>query len=98
MSDDRRVVAFMRARAEEVGAVRRAVLDCVEPSRAEAGNVMYAAHADTHDPLLFVVVEHWETAEARDRHLQSQHFKELVRQVDEAGRLTHHEFHVIVPL
>ena len=58
----------------------------------------YVAHVDTNDPLLFVVVEHWASAEARDRHLQSPHFMELGREVDESGRLTHHEFHVIEPL
>ena len=95
VNEDVRVVAFMHARPGQEDAVRRAVLDCVGPSRAEEGNISYAAHVDNEDVLLFVVVEHWQSAEARNRHLQTEHFKALVRDVDDAGRLDRHVFHVL---
>ena len=98
MSRDLRVVAFMRAKPGQEDAVREAVLACVGPSRAEEGNVSYVAHVDQKDPRLFVVVEHWASAAARDRHLRTPHFAALGRDVDDAGRLSEHVFHVITPI
>ena len=95
MSEPVRVVAFMHAKRGEEEAVERAVMACVAPSRAEDGNVSYVATRNDDDPRLFVVVEHWASREARERHLQSAHFKELGHQVDDAGRLDRHVFHVL---
>ena len=95
MSQPVRVVAFMHAKEGEEEAVERAVTSCVAPSRAEDGNVSYAATRDDEDSRLYVVVEHWASREARERHLQSAHFKELGRQIDDAGRLDRHIFHVL---
>ena len=98
MTQDLRVVAFMRAKPTEREHVERAVLACVAPSQAEEGNLSYAAHLDTDDPLTFVVVEHWSSAKARERHLASPHFQRLIDEVDESGRLSDHHFHVLAPL
>ena len=98
MTKDLRVVAFMKANAGQEGTVREAILACVRQSRKEEGNISYAAHVDQADPSLFVVVEHWKSAEARDKHLHSEHFQVLKRVVDEERRLSEHRFHVLVPL
>lgn len=95
MSRSIRVVALLHSTAGEEEAVEAAVLACVASSRAENGNLSYIATRDQKDPALFVVIEHWADSEARGRHLQSEHFKELGRQVDDAGRLNRHTFHVL---
>ena len=98
MSADLRVVAFMHAKPGEEDAVRRAVLDCVEPSRCEPGCTSYVAHVDQENVALFVVVEHWTTAAARARPLQSAHLQRRGAVVDSEHRLSHHVFHVLTPL
>ena len=98
MSEDLRVVALLQAKPDEEEAVQNAILACVGPSRTEAGNLMYAAHTDSKDASLFVIVEHWENSEARNRHLQTKHFRELEKAVDESGKLRSHVFHVLHPL
>lgn len=98
MSADLRVVAFMRAKPDEQAAVHDAVMACVGPSRAEDGCLGYDAHVDSEDPALFVIVEHRASADHRERHLHSAHFKALVRTVDHENRLSEHRFHVLRPL
>lgn len=98
MSEDLRVVAFMRAKQDEAEAVRSAVLACVRPSREEDGCLGYDAHTDADDPALFVVVEHWANADLRERHLRSGHFKALTQAVDGENRLSEHHFHVLRPI
>ena len=51
-------------------------LRVVVPSRQE-GNRSYATHVGKDDPLMFVVVEHWESAAAGDHRLESGYFKAL---------------------
>jgi len=82
----------MRTKPEQESVVREAVLACVAPSRKEDGNLSYVAHIDSKDPCLFVVVKHWANLQARNHHLQSEHFKALGRVVDDGGRLTEHVF------
>ena len=98
MTKDLKVVAFMRAKAGQEKIVREAILACVRPSRQEDGNISYVAHVDQKESSLFVFVEHWGSAEARDKHLHSAHFKTLKRVVDEEQRLSEHTFYVLVPL
>ena len=98
MNTDLRVVAFMRAKPGQESAVREAILACVAPSRKEEGNLAYAAHIDSNEPSLFVVVEHWANPQVRDRHLQSEHFNALGRAVDDGGKLVEHVFHVLEPI
>lgn len=88
----------MPAKPDEREKVEDSVLACVEPSRVEEGAIAYDVHVDSEDRLLFVVVEHWASAEVRDRHLQTLHFKRLGREVDDPDRLSHHKFQVLHPL
>ena len=55
---------------------------CVGPTRAEAGNDMYALHRDKQDPSLFVFVEHWKSQAALDEHMQTPHFKQLAKALE----------------
>ena len=97
MSSDLRVVTFMRAKPGQERTVRNAILGCAIPSRNEAGNLSYNAHVDDKDSLLFVVVEHWASLEARAK-LESEHFRTLERVADDEGRLSEHFFHALQPI
>ena len=77
MADDIRVAAFLHATPGNQDMVRRAALDCVEPTRAEPGNLAYDLTVDAQDPTLFVFVEHWESQAALEAHRQTPHYKAL---------------------
>ena len=98
MIGELRVVAFMQAKPGQEAAVRAAILDCVEQSRLEQSCISYNAPIDKSDLALFVVIEHWASAAARNRHLQAPHLKRLVASIDGEHRLSKHEFHVLEPL
>ena len=98
IESDLRVVAFLHAKPGQKEAVRNALLQCVGPRRAEAGNLSYAVHADKNDPQLFVVVEHWNSPTHRERHLQTAHFQAMQNTVDGGGLVDQHFFHVLAPL
>jgi quinol monooxygenase YgiN len=57
-------------RREECVRVGQAV---ARASRAEAGCLAYAVHADTEDPNRVVFVEEWESQEALDAHFATEH-------------------------
>ncbi len=86
MAEDIRVAAFIHAKPGQEDAVKDACLACVAPTRAESGNEMYVLHRDSKDPSLFVFIEHWQSQQALDQHMQTAHFKTLVEAVK--GKLT----------
>ena len=77
MPEDIRVAAFIHAERGQEDAVRDICLACVAPTRAEDGNHQYVLHTDAQDPSLFVFIEHWQSQQALDRHMQTPHFKKL---------------------
>lgn len=97
MPDDVRVVAFLHAKLGAEAAVREAALACVGPTRAEAANRLYTLHQDTKDPLLLVVVEHWDNEAALGEHMRTAHLKTLGEALD--GKLSRPPaIHVLKPL
>ncbi len=97
MAEDIRVAAFMHAQSGQEAAVRHAATACIAPTRAEAGNQMYVLHQDSKDAALFVFIEHWDSQQALDQHMQTPHFKTLTQALD--GRLAQPmTVHVLKPL
>ena len=82
-TSDVRVTAFLHAKSGEEQAVQQAAEACVAPTRAEPGNTMYVLHRDKMDPSLFVFVEHWQSQQALDDHMQTPHFKQLKQTLDD---------------
>ena len=58
----------IRARAESADEVERLALEHVRRSREEPGCLLHSVHRDVEDPLRFVFVEHWESADALRAH------------------------------
>lgn len=71
------VVAEMTAQAGKEGALRDALLACIEPTRAEAGCVEYFLHESIETPGHFVFYENWVSAEALAEHLQMPYLLKL---------------------
>lgn len=73
----------------------------VEKTKAEAGCIAYDLYHDHKQKGHFVFIEEWVDREALDLHVQSEHFQQLVPQIDQyqiqAGRFTHlHRFEVLL--
>ena len=47
--------------------------ECMEATRAEEGNEVYAFTADLSDPGRFYVIEQWASQEAMDTHMATPH-------------------------
>lgn len=76
-----RVVAHLTSKPETVDETRSALEAFVDPTRAEAGCIVYELMQNNADPTDFTFVEEWESDEALDAHLASPHitaFKERV--------------------
>jgi quinol monooxygenase YgiN len=71
------VVAELIAKPGQEDALRQALLDCIEPTRAETGCVQYDLHESTDAPGHFIFYENWTSREALDEHLQTPHLKKL---------------------
>jgi quinol monooxygenase YgiN len=55
----------------------------VEPTHGEAGCILYALHRGTDDPGRLTFIERWESREALDAHLESDHVSALLERSDE---------------
>lgn len=57
--------------------VHEAILQLIEPSRAEPGNVFYQPNRSAEDPRVFFFYEQYEDEDAYRAHGESDHFKRL---------------------
>lgn len=76
------VVARVTARKDSVASVKAELLKLIVPTRNEAGCIEYCLQQDNDDPALFIFYETWESAACLERHMNSDHFKAYVRDVD----------------
>jgi quinol monooxygenase YgiN len=71
------VVAKWTAKPGEEDAVAEALARLAEPSRAEAGNLVYQPHRSTSDPRVFLIYEVYIDEDAFTTHLESDHLREI---------------------
>jgi quinol monooxygenase YgiN len=74
-----RVVAHLTSKPGTIELTRGALEGFVEPTRAEAGCILYELMQNNDDATDFTFVEEWESDETLDAHLESPHitsFKE----------------------
>jgi len=73
-----KVVADNWIRADAVGDFVAAAQELVAETLAkDPGCIAYGLWRDTADPAHLTVLEEWETQEALDKHLSSEHFQRL---------------------
>lgn len=68
-----RVVAHLTSKPETIDETRIALEGFIEPTRAEAGCIVYELMQNNDDPTDFTFVEEWESNETLDAHLESPH-------------------------
>ena len=77
MSQEIRVIAHIKARPEQVEALKEAWFAAIEPTRAEPGVVSYEVHQNPEDETDFMAIEVYQSPEAFSAHMSSPHIQEL---------------------
>jgi len=72
-----RVVARLTAKPNRIHETRVALEALIEPTRAEAGCLVYELMQNNADATDFTFVEEWESNETLDAHLVSGHIRAL---------------------
>jgi len=71
------LVARMTAREGEEDRANELIVQLVEGSRGEPGNVHYIAHRDADNPRTFMIYEQYRDKAAFEEHGQTDHFQTL---------------------
>jgi quinol monooxygenase YgiN len=89
------LTAIVKAKPEEVEAVKDALMTMVEPTRQEPGCLCYNLHQSKSDPTQFMFYEQWASKEAFDAHGGTPHMKalrgKLKGKTDKGGGATFYE-------
>ncbi len=78
-----RVVARLIAFPNKVEEAKALLLGLLEPTRQEPGCLRYDLLQNQADPTDFTFVEEWESPEALDNHLASEHIQVAIQGVPE---------------
>ena len=73
IANELRLIADITAKPEHIDAVRKALNNLVEPSRAEDGCLQYDLHEDLERPGHFIFFERWRDAAALAAHAKAPH-------------------------
>lgn len=76
-----RVVAHLIAFPDKIEAAKALLLGLAEPSLKEAGCLQYDLLQNQADPTDLTFVEEWESQEALETHLASDHFQAAIAQL-----------------
>lgn len=73
-----KVISKMKVKEDKVDTFVNLFKEMVEPTQQEEGCIQYEMYRDEEAPSTLVAVEKWETRDAFDRHLLTDHFKKIV--------------------
>ncbi len=77
------VTALFQAHLGQEEELKNALLSLVAPTLKEKGCLNYDLHQSLEDPTKFLFYENWTSREELDAHLQSDHVKAALQQVNE---------------
>lgn len=78
-----KVVAKKLIQEGKVEEVIKLYKELVEASRKEEGCIKYELYEDEKDSRILAVIEEWESKDALDKHMNSEHFTRLVPMIGE---------------
>ncbi len=73
------VCAKVLAKTGRLELVKEELLKLIAPTRAEKGCISYELHQDNDNENIFIFFEHWESMEALDTHLATQHIADYLK-------------------
>ena len=71
------VLATFKAKAGKEDALKKAIMACVAPTRAEAGCINYDLHQSSDDKGLFMLYENWVSKQLLEEHLEMPYLVDL---------------------
>ena len=78
-----KVVARTIVREECIEAYHTLAKELVTETQKESGNISYTLNQSVENKKLHAMIEVWESREALDAHMASEHFKRIVPQMAE---------------
>ncbi|MGK0467472.1 putative quinol monooxygenase [Clostridium sp.] len=78
-----KVIAKNFAKENKIEKVLELAKILVESTVKEDGCIKYEMYQDEKNPSILIMVEEWETIEALNKHMSSEHFKKIVSQMSE---------------
>jgi len=78
-----KVVAKSYAKMEKLDRILELSKEMVEKTVKEEGCIKYELFQDTKDPGVMIIIEEWESEEALNRHIASEHFRRIIPQLNE---------------
>jgi quinol monooxygenase YgiN len=76
------VLARFKAKMGMEEQLRQAIMECVGPTRAEAGCINYDLHQLAGDKGALILYENWRSKEDLDKHLEMPYLRELKTKAD----------------
>ena len=73
-----KVVAKHFVKEEKIDEFVEQAKKLVEATLKEKGNIKYELFQDLKDPKILTMIEEWESKEVLDKHMNSEHFTEIV--------------------
>jgi len=77
------VVARIKAKEGLEERVKQELMNLLAPTRSEEGCINYDLHQSVQDKSLFLFYENWKSEDDLKRHLENQHLKNFLKQVEE---------------
>lgn len=78
-----KVVAKNYMKSDRLSEVIDLCKELVEETRKEDGCIKYELYQDSEDSSILTMIEEWESKEALDLHLKSEHFTRIVPMMSE---------------
>lgn len=73
-----KVVAKNFAQEDKINKILELYKELVELTRKEEGCIKYELYQDEKDATILTMIEEWESRQALDKHLKSEHFTRIV--------------------
>lgn len=70
-----KVVAKFVIKSDRIEEMKSVCSDLIDETRKENGNISYELYQDVNNPEIFSFIEEWESQEALEKHMQTDHFK-----------------------
>lgn len=77
------VIARMQSRGQKIDELKAVLTGLIEPTRKEPGCITYFLLNNRQAPEEFTFIEHWESPQALNDHLSSDHIKKALQQIQD---------------
>lgn len=78
-----KVIAKSHAKADKLDRILELSKEMVEKTVKEEGCIKYELYQDVKDPQVLIFMEEWESEDALNKHIASEHFKRIISQINE---------------